>query len=712
MRQIIQHLSSGQTELIELPAPALRRGHVLIRTHRTLVSLGTEKMLVDFGKAGWIQKARSQPEKVKQVLEKIKSDGLRPTVEAVFRKLGEPLPLGYCNAGEVIAVGAGVAGFKVGDRVVSNGGHAEVVSVPENLVAKIPDGVSYEEAAFTVIGAIALQGIRLINPTFGETVVVTGLGLIGLMAAQLLKANGCRVIGLDFDQRKVDLAAGWGITAVNVGAADAVETVLQHTGGVGADAVLITASTKSNEVISQAARMCRPRGRIVLVGVIGLDIQRSDFYNKELTFQVSCSYGPGRYDDAYEQKGLDYPIGYVRWTENRNFTAILGALAAGQIDVASLITERVALDDYLEIYGDMGKGGSIASILTYAPASAPTEGMATLSRAVALTERQFQPGTGTMAIIGAGNFTKSTILPSLKKAGAPVKYITSAGGLSGTTAAKQFGVAQSATDNRLLLDVPEVDAILITTRHNAHARQVIAALEADKHVFVEKPLALTHGELDAIDAAYQKTDKTLTVGFNRRFSPFSQDLKKQLGDNPGPINVIATMNAGFIPADVWVHDMEVGGGRIIGEACHLIDLITFFTGSLVESVVMNAMGPNAPENTDNASILLRYSNGSQGVINYFANGSKAYSKERIEVYSQNRTAIIDNFRKSKYYGFKGSGMRKGQDKGHAEQFRRFYHSLRDGGAAIVPYAEVMNASRAAVAAVESLKSGGWVIVDA
>ncbi len=716
MRQIIQHLSSGQTELIELPAPALRRGHVLIRTHRTLVSLGTEKMLVDFGKAGWIQKARSQPEKVKQVLEKIKSDGLRPTVEAVFRKLGEPLPLGYCNAGEVIAVGAGVADFKVGDRVVSNGGHAEVVSVPENLVAKIPDGVSYEAAAFTVIGAIALQGIRLINPTFGETVVVTGLGLIGLMAAQLLQANGCKVIGLDFDQQKVDLAASWGVTAVNVGEADAVETVMQHTGGIGADAVLITASTKSNEVISQAANMSRQRGRIVLVGVIGLDIQRSDFYNKELTFQVSCSYGPGRYDVAYEQKGMDYPIGYVRWTENRNFSAILNALAAGQIDVAPLITERVALDDYLEIYGDMGKQGSIASILHYAPATAAndaagaTSASAEVRRSVTVEERSFVAGTGTMAIIGAGNFTKSTILPSLKKAGAPIKYITSAGGLSGTTAAKQFGVAQSATDNQLLLDDPEVDAILITTRHDAHARQVIAALEAGKHVFVEKPLALTHADLDAVDAAYQKSDKTLTVGFNRRFSPFSQDVKMQLGDQPGPINVVATMNAGFIPPDVWVHDMEIGGGRIIGEACHLIDLITFFTGSLVESVVMNAMGPQAADNTDNASILLRYQNGAQGVINYFANGSKAYSKERIEVYSQNRTAIIDNFRKSKYFGFKGSGMRKGQDKGHAEQFRRFYSSLKNGGPAIVSYEEVMNASRAAVAAVESLKSGTWVKV--
>ncbi|MEM9261591.1 MAG: zinc-binding alcohol dehydrogenase, partial [Bacteroidota bacterium] len=347
-------------------------GQVLIRTHRSLVSRGTEKMLVDFGKANYLEKARSQPEKVKQVLDKIKSDGLRPTLEAVFRKLGEPLPLGYCNAGEVIGVGAGVSGFKVGDRVVSNGHHAEIVSVPENLVAKIPDGLSYEEASFTVIGAIALQGIRLIEPSFGETVVVTGLGLIGLMAAQLLQANGCQVIGLDFDQRKVDLAASWGITALNVGGQSPVDTVLQHTNGVGADAVLITASTKSDAVISQAAQMSRRRGRIVLVGVIGLNIQRSDFYEKELSFQVSCSYGPGRYDDAYENKGLDYPIGYVRWTENRNFQTVLEAIASKKVDVKPLITEVVDLEDYLEIYEHLNAADSIASIIRYpAPAAAP-----------------------------------------------------------------------------------------------------------------------------------------------------------------------------------------------------------------------------------------------------------------------------------------------------------------------------------------------------
>lgn len=704
MKQIIQDLKSGDTLLEEVPVPLVRKGHVLIKTHRSLVSLGTERMLVEFGKANFIDKARQQPEKVKQVLEKIQSDGLKPTLEAVFRKLGEPLPLGYCNAGEVVAVGADVLDFKVGDRVVSNGHHAEVVCVPKNLVAKIPDNVTYEEAAFTVIGAIALQGIRLVQPTFGETIVVTGLGLIGLIAAQLLQANGCQVIGLDFDQQKVELAKSWGIMAFNVSNSDPVKLVENATGGIGADGVLITASTKSNDVIAQAARMSRKRGRIILVGVIGLNIQRADFYEKELTFQVSCSYGPGRYDDDYETKGNDYPLPFVRWTEQRNFTAILNAIAKRQLKVQELITKVIDLNNYQEIYSDMRGGDSIASILRYS-------GKIDLKgTSVDIDKREFSGQKGVLGIIGAGNFTKAMIVPTLRKLNANIKYIASARGLSGTTAAKKFKIAQSTTNYQDILEDAAVDAVLITTRHNAHAKQVIEALDAEKHVFVEKPLALTYEELDKVQAAYNKNNTTLTVGFNRRFSPFIQDAKKQLGDSNTPINVIATMNAGYIPPDVWVQDMQVGGGRIIGEACHLIDLITFLTGSLVESVVMNALGTNAAENTDNASILLRYQNGSQGVINYFSNGSKAYSKERVEVYSQNRTMIIDNFRKAKYYGFKKSGMKSSQDKGHYHQFKLFLERLQSGGEATIPFSEVMNTSRAAIAAVQSLQTGQWVDV--
>lgn len=706
MKQIIQDLSSGETILENVPAPMVRRGAVLVRTRRSLVSLGTERMLVEFGKASYLEKVRQQPEKVKQVMDKIKTDGLRPTLEAVFRKLGEPLPLGYCNVGEVIAVGAGVTDFKIGDRVASNGHHAEIVCVSQNLVAKIPDNVTYDHAAFTVIGAIGLQGIRLIHPTFGETIVVTGLGLIGLISGQLLLANGCRVIGLDYDEKKVALAKSFGIDAYTTGGdTNPVTLVESLTHGIGADGVLITASSKSNEVISQAAGMCRKKGRIVLVGVVGLDINRSDFFKKELSFQVSCSYGPGRYDENYEEKGHDYPIGYVRWTEKRNFEAVLTAIEKDQIQVESLITDRVKLDDYRQIYDNMSQSKSIASLLVY-----EEEGNQALQTQVVLNDMGFSGLKGVLGIIGAGNFTGSTILPMLKKVNAKVKTIASSKGLSGTTLAKKFGVALSTTDYRSILADRDIDAVIITTRHNAHARQVIESLQAGKHVFVEKPLALTMEELDEIDLVKKGSDKTLTVGFNRRFSPFILDARKQLGESDVPINVIAIMNAGFIPQDVWVQDTEVGGGRIIGEACHLIDLITSLTGSLVESVVMNAMGNHPSENTDNASILLQYKNGSTGTIHYFSNGSKSYSKERIEIYSQNRTIIIDNFRKSYYHGFKSSGMSRTQDKGHFEQFKLFTDRLKNGGPPIIPYEEIINTSRTAIAAVASLKSRSWLSV--
>ncbi len=704
MKQIVQDLKTGQTILEEVPVPEIRSGQVLIKTHCSLVSLGTERMLVEFGKAGWIAKARQQPEKVKQVIQKIKTDGLKPTMEAVFRKLGEPLPLGYCNAGEVIGIGKGVADFKIGDRVISNGNHAEVVSVPTNLVALIPEGVSYEEASFTVIGAIALQGIRLINPTFGETVVVTGLGLIGLMAIQLLKANGCNVIGLDFDQSKVDLARSFGVEAICVGnGIDPVESVLSLTNGIGADAVLITASTKSNEVISQAAQMSRKRGRIVLVGVIGLDIQRSDFYEKELSFQVSCSYGPGRYDDTFEQKGLDYPLPYVRWTEKRNFEAILTALAHRSIQVTPLISEKIPLEQYHSIYGNMSGSKSIASILTY-----PLE-VDTTAHTIQIESNKTSGSKGTIGVVGAGNFAGSTIIPILHKLGANLKYVVSAKGLSGTTLAKKYGIQYSSTRYQDLLEDADLDAVIITTRHNLHAQQVIESLEAGKHVFVEKPLALDLEQLTAIESAYQKSGKSLTVGFNRRFSPFIQAAKKVLGDQ-SQMQVIATMNAGFIPETSWVHDLESGGGRIIGEACHYIDLITFLTGSEVESVIMNGMGIQQESNTDNASILLKYKNGSSGVINYFANGSKSYSKERIEIYSQQKTIVIDNFRKAEFFGFSRSNMKSSQDKGHTEQFRRWIQSVQDGGIGIIPVNEIFNTSRAVILAVESMKEGKWMAV--
>ena len=708
MKQIIQNLKNGKTELVEVPAPQVRTGHLLIQTSVSLVSAGTERMLVEFGHANLIQKARQQPDKIKMVLDKIKSDGLLPTLEAVFNKLGQPLPLGYCNVGRVVAVGKGVTEFQIGDRVASNGPHAEIVCVPKNLCAKIPDGVRDDQAAFTVIGAIGLQGVRLIKPTFGETIVVIGLGLIGLIAAQILKANGCRVIGFDYDQTKVDIACKLGIIAVNPArGTDQIRFVEEQTGGFGADAVLIAASAKGNEIISQSARMSRKRGRIVLIGVVGLNISRAEFYEKELTFQVSCSYGPGRYDDNYEQKGHDYPIAFVRWTEKRNFEAILSAMDSKQIDVEPLITERVPLPEYNRIYENIRGSSSIASLLVY-------EDNIDTAPVITVTERSFTKGKGVIGIIGAGNFTSATLIPALKSLDVQLKYIVSAGGLSAGTLAKRAGFACAATDYKQVLEDDEIDLVIITTRHDLHASMVIHSLKAGKNVFVEKPLCLNKEELSEIEVSYSSKLKDqnsrsplLTVGFNRRFAPFAREMKNLIGI--GAINIVVTVNAGKIPASSWVHDLTVGGGRIVGEACHFIDLCTYLTGSRVTAVCMNAMGTSPKEDTDNASILLHYENGSNAVINYFSNGNKAYSKERVEIHSEGRSLVMDNWRTLKGFGFKGfSRLKKKQDKGHAEQFRLLIDHVKNGGEALIPFQEIVNTMRASFAAIESLKERRWV----
>jgi predicted dehydrogenase/threonine dehydrogenase-like Zn-dependent dehydrogenase len=707
MKQITQSLKDGSTILEEVPAPILKSGQLLIQTSRSLVSLGTERMLIEFGKANLLQKAMQQPDRVKMVLDKVSVDGLKPTIAAVFNKLEQPLPLGYCNVGKIIDIGKGISNFKIGDRVASNGPHAEFVSVPQNLVCRIPDNVCDDEATFTVIGAIGLQGIRLIEPTFGETIVVIGLGLIGLITAQLLKANGCRVIGFDFDTAKVKLAAEAGIMAYNSNdGTDQVKLIHSITNGVGADGVMITASNKSNEIISQAAQMSRKRGRIVLIGVVGLNINRADFYEKELSFQVSCSYGPGRYDNDYEQNGIDYPLPYVRWTEKRNFEAILHSISNNLLNVKSLITERVLLQNYQQIYNEISGSRSIASILLYEDKpSIPINN-------VKLNDHSFTNQKGVLGIIGAGNFTSATMLPSLKKNNAIIKCIASSGGLSGTILAKKFGISNSTTDYKQVLNDKDVDVILITTRHDKHASMVIETLKANKHVFVEKPLALNVEELKAIIDVYEKSERTVNVGFNRRFAKLAIKMKSLLGNNNLPLNIIATMNAGEIPMNSWVQDMKVGGGRIIGEACHFIDLCSFFTGSLISSVCMNAMEITPSENTDNASILLKYENGSTAVINYFSNGSKSYSKERVEIYSQERTLILDNWRKLTGYGFKGfSSVTSKLDKGHTAQFGSLLKSIKEGGSPIISMKEIINTTLSSFAAIESLKTKKWVEID-
>ena len=498
MKQILQSFKSGKTILEEFPIPSIREGSVLIQTTYSLVSLGTERMLVEFGKASLMEKARQKPEKVKQVLDKIKAEGFLPTMEAVFNKLGQPIPLGYCNVGKVIAIGKGVTQFSIGDRVASNGPHAEVVSVPKNLVVKVPDSVTDEEATFTVIGSIGLQGIRLLKPQLGETIIVVGLGLIGLITCQLLKANGCQVIGVDLDQLKCDLANSWGVKTLNPKKNDPVKSVMDITLNQGADGVLITASTKSDEVISQAARMSRKRARIVLVGVIGLNINRADFYEKELSFQVSCSYGPGRYDSKYEQEGIDYPLPYVRWTEKRNFEAILNVISSGGVKVKELISKKVDLENYDQIYDNIHSSKSIASLLKYKGLITDDIELKTLT----LNKSSYRNQKGVIGIIGAGNFTNMTVLPSLKKSNAQLKMIASLNGASGTFLSRKYGISQSTSDYKNIINDKDIDTVIITTRHNSHARMVIESLKAGKNTFVEKPLALNQNELNEIIDLY------------------------------------------------------------------------------------------------------------------------------------------------------------------------------------------------------------------
>ncbi|SOD90200.1 bi-domain-containing oxidoreductase [Spirosoma fluviale] len=712
MKQLIQNLRTGAVQLEDIPTPQVRRGQVLIQTRRSLVSLGTERMLVEFGRSSLINKARQQPDRVKQVVEKIQSDGLIPTLDAVFRKLNQPLPLGYCNVGTVLAVGDGVIDLTIGDRVVSNGHHAEVVCVPRNLVAPIPEEVSDDEAAFTVVGAIGLQSIRLLAPTFGETVVVIGLGLIGLLTAELLRINGCRVIGVDINEAKCRIAAQSCVAVINsANGTDPVNAVLALTNGAGADGVIIAASAQADGLLSQAARMSRKRGRVVLTGVVDLTINRADFYEKELSFQVSCSYGPGRYEDDYEQRGQDYPLAHVRWTANRNFQAILEVLATGQLRVKPYITETVPLAQYEKIYNRLEASEQIAALLTY-PEQLTSTQVRTLSPCLN------KPGSATVGIIGAGNFTGAVLLPALKAAGANLKAIASAGGLRSTLLAQKFRIPQSTTDYRQILNDPAIDLCLITTRHDSHAHLAMEALRAGKHVFVEKPLAIYPDELARLIDEQQASDRLVMVGFNRRFSPYAQKMKALLGGERAgtiPMNIVVTVNAGFISAISWEHDRDSGGGRILGEACHFVDLISFLAGSPVVSVCLNAMGTQPAETTDSASMLLRLANGSTGVVNYFSNGSKAYPKERVEVYSQGRTLVLDNFSSLTGYGVKGFSRLAGrQNKGHAELMKRLIDAVRNGQpdrtTALIPFAEIVNTTQTMLAALQSLHENRFVDV--
>ena len=725
MKQILQSLKTGDTEVVDVPCPRSQPGHVLIRSSCTLVSAGTERMLVEFGKANLVDKARQQPDKVRMTLDKVKTDGLMPTLEAVRNKLDQPLPMGYCNVGMVMEVGAGVTGFSVGDRIASNGKHAEVVCVPKNLCAKVPETVSDEAAVFTVISAIALQGLRLVQPTLGEVVVVTGLGLIGLVAVQLLRAHGCRVLGIDMDPMKMELARQFGAETVDLSRGeDPVATATRFSRGRGVDAVIITAATKSNEPMHQAALMCRKRGRIVLVGVVGLELSRADFYEKELSFQVSCSYGPGRYDPHYEDGGQDYPVGFVRWTEQRNFEAVLDMMAESSLDVAPLISHRFDLSHAEEAYQLVAKGGSSLGILLKYPGVAEQSHESLRTSMVRLTgelPRAARPADSVVVgFIGSGNYASQVLIPAFKGTPAILKSVASAKGVSGVHAGNKYGFEETTTDSEAMLRDAEVNTVIVATRHDSHAQYVCKALLARKHVFVEKPLAITREGLEEIEKTFQEVNAShsgsaaareetgallLMVGFNRRFAPQVQKIKTLLAGVREPKSFVMTVNAGAIPAEHWTQDPEVGGGRIIGEACHFIDLLRFLAGAPIVSVRVAVLGTQGQGmRADKVSFTLCFADGSIGTVHYLSNGHKSFPKERLEVFGGGRILQLDNFRSLRGYGWPGFTKINlwRQDKGQAACAAAFVDAIRLGQPSPIPFEELVEVTRTSFEIVDAL----------
>lgn len=710
MKQILQNLSNGETSLVDVPCPKNIKSNILIATSKTVVSVGTERMLVNFGKSSYISKAKQQPDKVKMVLNKVVTDGLMTTIDAVRSKLDQPLQLGYCNAGVVLE--SSVDGFESGDRVVSNGNHAEVVRVPKNLCVKIPDNVDDESASFTVLGAIGLQGIRLIQPTMGECFVVTGLGLIGLLCVQMLRANGCRVLGIDFDSNKCELARKFGAETVDLSKEEDLIIIAQgFSRGRGVDGVLITAATQSDEVMHQSAEMCRKRGRIVLVGVVGLNLRRDDFFKKEITFQVSASYGPGRYDSFYEDEGNDYPVGFVRWTEQRNFEAVLDMMSSGVLDVKSVITHRFDIEDAIDAYGLLDNRDALGIVLNY-----PSQNREILTKSKVELNAQYpkviDSSIPCVGFIGAGNYASRTLIPAFKEAGAVLDTLVTSGGISGVHHGNKNQFATASTETKDLWNNDKINTVSIVTRHDAHAQQVVDALKSGKNVFVEKPLALALDELDVIDTAYHEANKSntvrLMVGFNRRYAPHIVKMKELLNSHRSPKSIIMTVNAGAIPGEHWVQNSLIGGGRIIGEGCHFIDLMRHLVGHKINGFTATMIGnvPGVEVREDKASITLSFEDGSFGTIHYLANGGSVFPKERVEVFCDDAVLQMDNYRVLTGYGWPGFKKMKlfKQDKGQKACAKAFIESIVNGKESPISYEEVMESSRVSIEVANSLRN--------
>lgn len=693
MKQLIQNLKTGETSLLEVPVPAPAAGQVLVRVSHSVLSPGTERMLLDFGKAGWLGKIRQQPERVQEVLRKVRTDGPSATLDAVRAKLDREIPLGNAAAGTVVAVGAGVTRFRVGDRVACNGSHAAFVSVSQNLCVSIPDSIGFETAAFTVMGAIALQGIRLLQTSLGERVVVYGLGLIGQLAVQLLRASGCRVYAVDPDPGRCAAAERAGAQVYCNRQQERVAAwIAAQSGDV--DAVLITASAQGDSIVSDAAAMCRKRGKIVLTGVVNTHLSRNDFYKKELSFSVSSAYGAGRYEQEYEQGLTDYPEAYLRWTAARNMAAVVDTMLAGQLDPLSLSLPQFDISEYEQAYKELLNHSIPGAVFTYPP-DAPLSQLVRYPASAAVSAEG-------IAVIGAGNFATRIVLPALRKTGLSVSMIVSEHGLSAAQTARKFGITSASSQINHALDHPGSGVVFLLTPHHQHANLACEALLKGKHVFVEKPLAISREELDAVAEAYRVSSKWLHVGYNRRFAPLSLKAKVLMG--AAPVHVSVMVNAGKSPDSGWLSDRLQSGGRLVGEVCHFVDLVSFFCDAPVAAVCAQSPG----RESETVSLQLRMRNGSTATIQYITEGHPAYPKERIELFGSGKVIVIDNWRRLKGFGVPSSGLLPGkQDKGHEAQFAQIAQLIRIGGSAPISFDSLYNTSATTFAALDSLRDACW-----
>ncbi len=715
MKQVLQNMKTGKTTVEDVPVPIPRPGMALIKTAASLVSAGTERMVVEFAEKSLVGKARARPDLLKQVLDKARREGLLTTVEAAFNRLDQPMALGYSSAGVIIALGEGMEGFKVGQRVACAGGgyavHAEYVVVPRNLLAPLPDSVDFESAVFTTLGAIALHGFRLAEAQVVEHVAVIGLGLLGLLTVQIAAAAGCRVFGIDINPARVALAAQFGIQACLRD--QAVDAAQAFTANRGADAVLICADTPSADPVELAGAIARDRARIVATGAVGLNIPRKIYYEKELSFINSRSYGPGRYDPAYEEYGKDYPLGYVRWTEGRNLEAIVELIANGKLQIAPLISHRFPIEqapEAYEIITEKRKEPFLGVVLTYSDAV----GTLTRSNVVTFNVQTFKrANVVTLGVIGAGLFANATLLPTIQKnKDIELVGIASAGGLHAQHAAKKFGFAYATSSDDEILNDTNINTVAILTRHDSHADLVIKALQAGKHIFVEKPLAITPEQLNKVSESLVTHHSSLiTVGFNRRFAPLAQTLYSFLVSRTEPLYAHYRVNAGYIPLNHWTHDPGIGGGRIIGEGCHFIDFLTFLVGQAPVSVTTHGLPDSGKYCEDNLSMTFTFADGAIGVVDYLANGDKSFPKERVEVFCGGRVAVLDDFRTLEMIRDERRKIVKSafrQDKGHFGEWQAFVKAIREGGEPPIPYEQLIGVTKATFAAMVSLRQGRQV----